>query len=364
MANRPPRRYDGFHEPADIPATPLKLRAEALADHLKAGLSPIYLIAGDEPLLVQEAGDAIRAAARDAGFADREILFAERGFDWSRLAQAGANLSLFASRQIIELRLPSGRPGRDGAKAIADYAAAPPADTLLLIVAPKLERSSREAAWVKVLAQAGAMVEIWPVERGKLPGWIARRARTHGLELTRDAAMLLAERVEGNLLAAAQEIDKLALLASGGPVDVEAVKAAVAASARYDVFGCVDAALAGDGARALAMLGGLKAEGTEPTLVLWALVRDIRTLAGAGFDAARGRSASRALAGTWARRRQLLEQALRRLGPAACARLLLSAAGTDRVIKGPRHKESWEALAALVAMLAGILPVSEEVMAA
>ncbi|HET6655983.1 MAG TPA: DNA polymerase III subunit delta [Gammaproteobacteria bacterium] len=338
----------------------MKLRSEALAPHLKKTLLPVYLIAGDETLLVQEAADAVRAAARQDGFDTREILFAERGFNWSRLAEAGASLSLFASRQLLELRLPTGKPGREGGQAFADYAAAPPSDTLLLVIASKLDRGSRNASWVKALDQAGAVVEIWPVGRGELPKWIARRARTRDVQLEADAAELLAERVEGNLLAAAQEIDKLALLTGPGRVDVAAVQNAVAASARYDVFGFVDAALGGDSARALAMLDGLKAEGVEPTLVLWALTREIRTLANAAFEVSRGQSASQALAKVWAKRRSLVEGALRRLGRRASKGLLLRAAELDRIIKGPRHHEAWPALATLTAMLAGALPVTTE----
>ncbi|HET7588044.1 MAG TPA: DNA polymerase III subunit delta [Gammaproteobacteria bacterium] len=342
----------------------MKLRSEALALHLKKTLLPVYLIAGDETLLVQEAADAVRTAARQGGFDSREILFAERGFNWSRLAEAGASLSLFASRQLLELRLPTGKPGREGGQALADYAAAPPADTLLLVIASKLDKGSRNASWVKALEKAGGLVEIWPVGRGELPRWIAQRARTREVQLEADAAELLAERVEGNLLAAAQEIDKLALLTGPGRVDVAAVQNAVAASARYDVFGFVDAALAGNSARALAMLDGLKAEGVEPTLVLWALTREIRTLANAAFEVSRGQSAAQALAKVWAKRRSVVEGALRRLGRRASKGLLLRAGEVDRIIKGPRHDEAWPALAMLTAMLAGAMPVATEESAA
>ncbi|HET6725417.1 MAG TPA: DNA polymerase III subunit delta [Gammaproteobacteria bacterium] len=334
----------------------MKLRPEGLAAHLKKTLLPVYLLAGDETLLVQEAADAVRAAARDAGYEDREVLFAERGFDWSRLAEAGASLSLFASRRILELRLPSNSPGRDGGQALADYAAAPAEDTLLLVIAPRLDR--RGAAWAKAMDAAGATVEVWPVKVAALPRWIAGRARSRGLDLTDDAATVLAERVEGNLLAAAQEIDKLALLTGPGRVDLAAVQQAVGASARYDIFGLVDAALSGNSARALAMLAGLKAEGTAPTLVLWALAREIRTLAAAAFEVDQGKSAAQALAKVWAQRRALVEGALRRLGRRASRHLLMRAAETDRIIKGPRHDESWPALNALVAMLAGAIPAT------
>ncbi|HET7306860.1 MAG TPA: DNA polymerase III subunit delta [Gammaproteobacteria bacterium] len=339
----------------------MKLRAEALAAHLKKTLLPIYLIAGDETLLVQEAADAVRAAARADGFTDRDILFAERGFDWGRLAAAGASLSLFASRQLLELRLPSGKPGRDGGEALANYAAAPPPDTLLLVIAPKLDRRGGGAAWLKALDNAGAVLEIWPVGAGELPRWIAQRARGRGLQLDDDAARLLAERVEGNLLAAAQEVDKLVLSVGPGHVGLAAVQAAVSASARYDVFGLVDAALGGNSVRALAMLAGLKAEGVAPTLVLWALTRDIRILADAAFDAGSGKSVAQALGKVWpTKRRALVEGALRRLGRRASGRLLMRAAEADRIIKGPRHAESWSVLTALVAMLAGALPVTNE----
>ncbi len=330
----------------------MKLRLESLRSHLDKTLLPVYLVAGDETLLVEEAADAVRAAAGKAGFADREVLFAERGFDWSRLAEAGASLSLFGDRRVLDLRLPSPRPGHDGGKALKAWAAEPPADTLLLLVTSRLDRRSNPA-WVKALARVGAVVEIQRVRPRALPEWIARRARERGRELSDEAAARLAERVEGNLLAAAQEIEKLALLTEPGRVDWPTVREAAAGGARYDVYALADAALAGEAARALAVLSGLDAEGVASALVLWALVRDIRILAKAAVEVDQGRPAGPALAAALWRRPQL-ERALRRLGRGASRRLLMMAAETDRIIKGPRHDESWPALESLTARLAGI----------
>lgn len=337
----------------------MKLKAEALHAHLKKTQLPVYFITGDETLLVDETADALRKAARDAGFDNREVLFAERGFDWGHLARAGASLSLFSSRQLLELRLPTGKPGREGGRALVDYMASAPDDTLLIIIAPKLDRRSRDAAWVKAIDKVGAVITIWSIDYDRLPQWIAERARNVGLELSIDAANVLAERVEGNLLAAAQEIDKLTLLVDPGPVGVSQVQEAVAASARYDVFGLADAALGGDGARALTMLAGLKAEGVAPALVLWALTRDIRIMAHVSFDVAGGRPARKALADKrlWKKKHSLVESALRRLGRRSSERLLLHAGATDRIIKGPRHGEAWLMLRHLTAMLAGVEPV-------
>lgn len=330
----------------------MKLYPDRLAAHLKQGpLAPVWLIAGDEPLQVNEAADAVRAAARAGGYLSREVFFVERGFDWQSLRAAGESLSLFADRRLLELRLPTGKPGDAGAKVLAEFAARPPEDTVLLVVSGKVDKKNK---WVGALEKAGVLVEAWPIEAARLPRWIADRMAASGLAADREAAQLLADRVEGNLLAAAQEIDKLALLMEGSVADADAVRDAVANSARFDIFQLADAALAGDAVRALRMLDGLRAEGAEAVLVTWALAREIRMLAEMAFKVAGGQGADRVSANAWPKKRQpTVARALQRLPVKAWERLLLEVALIDRQVKGMRRGDAWAGMERLVAAMAG-----------
>ncbi|MEM9057212.1 MAG: DNA polymerase III subunit delta [Pseudomonadota bacterium] len=332
----------------------MKVSARSLATHLKKPLAPVYLVTGAEPLLVDEALDALRDAARRQGYSERVAHIAERGFDWSELLASSANLSLFGDRRLIEVRLPTGKPGTVGAKALTRYAAEPPGDCLLVVICPKLDRSSASSAWVKKLSAAGVMVPIYPVKAAEFPAWLKARMRKRGLTPAESAVHLLAERTEGNLLAANQEIEKLLLLHGPGKVDGVAVAQAVADSARFDVFGLSDAALGGDPARALRVLDGVRAEGVEPVLVLWALARDIRTLASAAWHCDRGlkRDAAMAAAHVWHERKPIMGRALARHKGAGGVHSLLEQAGrVDRAIK-TGDGDAWEALTSLVLQLA------------
>jgi DNA polymerase-3 subunit delta len=240
-------------------------------------LAPVCLIAGAEHLLVIEAADALRARARELGYAEREVLDVESGFDWNRLADAGRELSLFATRKLIDLRLPTGKPGKDGSAAIVAFCESPPPDTVLLVTANDWSKA-HEGAWVRAIENVGVFVPVWPMKRDQLPIWIGARMSHNGLAATSDAIAWLAERVEGNLLAAAQEIDKLALTAQGGKIDVAMLEASVADDARYDVFRLTDAAIAGDAARALRILAGLRAEGEEVIPMLGWVLNQLRQL--------------------------------------------------------------------------------------
>lgn len=311
----------------------------------------MYLVAGDEPLQREEAADAIRIAAREHGYTDREVLFAERGFDWNQLNAAGANLSLFASKRILEVRLPTGKPGDDGAEALIAYAKDPAPDMLLLVISAKLDRGGGH--WAEALEQGGVRVSIWPMEVKNLPGWIGRRMQKLALNPTPEAVTLIAERVEGNLLAAAQEVDKLLLLHGPGPVDAAAAREAVADSARYDPYALVDAALAGDPRRTAHILMGLEEEGTEPTFILWALTREIRSLTGVAWDIRGGLPLQRALASVWEKRRTLVQKALGRHHHQDWQKLLALAAHTDRVLKGQAAGRPWDELLNLSVCLAG-----------
>jgi len=326
-----------------------RISTDQILQTLDQSLPPVWLIAGDEPLLIGEAADAVRARARAQGYSGRELFMTDRSFDWSELLASTQSLSLFAERRIIEVRMPSPRPGKDGAAVLARLASDPAPDTLLMVITTRPERDTWSAAWLKAFEKNGVFVQSWPVEIGRLPQWIIGRAGRYGLEIDAEGAALLAERVEGNLLAAHQEIEKLALLHAGGNVSVEDIQSAVANSARYDVFQLGEAALDGDAARSLRILAGLRAEGAEPPLVLWSICRELRALAAArndaGAPAGYGRQAERRAA---LMRRAVKRTAGRPLGP-----LFTGAAQVDRQVKGLARGDPWTSLTGLVAALAG-----------
>ena len=233
----------------------MKIQTSQLRSALKQGLARCYLVTGDEHLLVAEALDAIRAAARAQGFTARDRHVTGPGFDWAAVCAAGANLSLFAERRIVEIVLPTGKPGREGGAALVEFAETLHSDTLLIVTGARLDRGAASAKWAKTLQKIGVFVPVWPIERRDLPGWIAARMRA--VEPDRDAIAMLTDRVEGNLLAASQEIQKLRLMLGAGPVSAAAIDAAVANSSRFDVYKLTDAALGGNAARAVAMLQNL-----------------------------------------------------------------------------------------------------------
>lgn len=327
----------------------MRINADNLARQLEQDLAPAWLVAGDEPLLVGEAADAIRARARELGYTEREVHFAEARFDWSELRGSSQSLSLFAERRVLEVRLSTARPGAEGAKVLAALAADPPPDTLVLVTTGRVEREVYSSAWYKAFERHAVVVQAWPVDITRLPAWIKARARRQGLAVDDEGSRLLAERVEGNLLAAHQEIGKLALLHGDGEVGAEEVASMVANSARYDVFQLGEAALAGDATRALRILEGLRSEGAEPTLVLWVLCREIRALAearGGRTTAGYGRQAER--------RAQLLAAAASRMARRRLGPIVHRAERADRRIKGLLHGDAWDELAALTASLAGL----------
>lgn len=337
----------------------MKLSPAQLTKHLQGPLAPVYVVSGDEHLLCQEACDAIRAATRAQGFSERQVLNAESGFDWSLLIEAGASLSLFAEKRLLELRIPSGKPGDKGAAALMEYLARPAEDTVLLVSLPKLDGSTQKTKWAKALIDGKDVqfLQIWPIDAGQLPQWIRQRLAQAGLSADQEALELIAARVEGNLLAAAQEIEKLKLLAEGGQVTAATVQAAVADSARYDVFGLIDAALQGQAAHALHMLQGLRGEGIEAPVILWALAREVRLLANLALQYSQGvpldRAFSQARPPVWDKRRPLLSKALQRHSAAAWNQLLMDAQRVDAQIKGQAEGDPWIGLANLCVRLTG-----------
>lgn len=322
----------------------MKINLNQLSTYLQKDLAPCYLVTGDEHLLVAEALDAVRAAARERGFTFRDLHVATTGFDWSLLRDSGSNLSLFAEKRIVELRVPTGKPGRVGSQAIADFVDNCDDDLLFIVVAPKLDRNAQSAKWVKTLESAGIYLPVWPIDLRELPRWIAERMRRAGLEADRDAVTMIANRVEGNLLAASQEIEKLRLILGEGKVTAKDVTDAVANSSRYDVFKLVDAAMGGDAKRALKILSGLQAEGVEPVIVVWALTRELRTLAlltdtvAQGGDLASGMKKNR----VWSNRQALVRNCIGRHRHGDFHRLLKDASQADQAAKGQVRADPWQ----------------------
>lgn len=336
----------------------MKLNPAQLAKHLQGTLAPVYVVSGDEPLLCQEACDAIRAATRAQGFSERQVFNAEANFDWGNLLQASASLSLFADKRLLEVRIPGGKPSDKGV-ALLEYLARPAEDTVLLVSLPKLDGSTQKSKWAKALIEGSNthFLQIWPIETNQLGQWIRQRMAQSGLTASQEAVEMIAVRVEGNLLAAAQEIEKLKLLATGNQVDVDTVQAAVADSARFDVFGLIDAALNGEAAHALRMLEGLRGEGVEPPVILWALAREIRMLATIAQQFSQGMPLDKAFSAArppvWDKRRPLVSKALQRHSAQRWAKLLEDAQAIDAQIKGQAPGDAWSSLNMLTLSMCG-----------
>ena len=324
----------------------MKITIEDLPRHLSKGLQPLYVIHGAAMLLAIEAADAIRAAARNDGYSEREILIADTGFKWAELRESAQSLSLFSSRKVLDLRIPTGKPGVEGAQALQDYCQQLNADTVTLVSLPRLDGTTMKTKWFGTLAERGVVIAADEITLNELPAWIALRLQRQKQSADADTLSFLAQRVEGNLLAAFQEIQKLALLFPEGPLSFEQVKDAVMDVARYDVFKLSEAMLAGDAARFAHILEGLRAEGTATVLILWALAEDIRTMA----KVSRAMQQSGNLAGAlrdarvWGVRQKLVERAVRRFSPAFAERALRQAALIDKLVKGLRSGDVWDEL--------------------
>ena len=331
------------------------LKGEQLAAHLDRDLKAVYVVYGDEPLLVIEAADAIRTAARRKGFDEREVLTAISGFNWNELHLATGNMSLFGGRQLIDLRIPTGKPGREGGKAIQDYCARPSPDALLLVTLPGLDWSEEKATWLKALTEAGVAVKLIPPNLAELPAWIAGRLRRQQQKAGNDALHFIAERVEGNLLAAHQEIQKLALLYPEGELSLQQIQEAVLNVARYDLDGLREALLSGDVARLTRTLDGLQQEGEAPPLVLWAMTEEVRALAQVKAGQKQGQPVDALLkeARVWGARQSLFKRALPRVKEAAANAALEDAARIDRMIKGIGGGDVWTEFLRLGLGLAG-----------
>jgi DNA polymerase-3 subunit delta len=318
----------------------MALRPGELQGHLAKTLAPAYAVHGDEALLALEAADAVRAAARRHGYAEREVFEPGRHFDWSEFAHAGASRSLFGARKILELRLPTGKPGAQGAQAIADYCEHPGEEAVLLVTLPRLDRATQASGWFGALSRAGVVIDVYPVERERLPAWIAERLARQKQSASREVLEFLAERVEGNLLAAQQEVLKLGLLAPEGALELETVHSAVAAVARYDPYAAAEALVARDTARYVRVIDGLRGEGEQPTFVLFVIASALFVLQGI----AQGGRAEALFPQhrLFARPLQRAVQAAAgRFAPQAIERALAQAAALDRAIKGVGAGDPW-----------------------
>ena len=333
----------------------MQIRCDDLPTHLARGVGKLYIVHGDEPLLALEAGDAIRAAARAAGAVEREVFVAEPSFKWDAFLATNANASLFGDRKCVDLRIPTGRPGVEGGKALEAYAANPNPDNVTLVTLPRLDRATQASAWFVALADAGATITVRPVEREALPAWIAARLARQKQRAARDTLAFLADACEGNLLAARQEIEKLALLLPAGALDHEAVVDAVADVARYDVGALSEAWLAGDAPRALRILDVLRAEGESPVLPVWQLSEDVHALALVQGLVAQGVAAGNAVrqARVWGRRATAMERAAQRIPKSVAPSLVPELARLDALSKGLGREDPWDELGAVALVLAG-----------
>ena len=333
----------------------MQVRAEDLNGHLQQGLAPLYAIYGDEPLLALEAADAIRATARAVGIVEREVFIVESGFRWDAFLAANNNRGLFGDRKLLDLRIPSGKPGVEGGKALERLATDPNPDNVTLVSLPRLDRATQGSAWFEALAAAGVTVAVYPLERDALPGWIAARMKRNRQHASRETLAFLADHCEGNLLAARQEIEKLALLLPEGELAYDAIEAAIADVARYDVFLLSEAWLAGDATRVLRILNALRAEGDAPIAAIWQMVEDVHAIAAVHTMVRAGSPTAAAIRNVrvWGKRQNALERAVNRVPPASVPSLLRALARLDALSKGIGHGDAWDALTDIALTLCG-----------
>lgn len=340
----------------------MRLKPEELGAELQKGLAPVYLISGDEPLQLGELADAVRRAASQAGFLAREVFSVEAGFEWNDLMMAADSCSIFSDKKIIDLRLPSGSPGTEGSKALIAYCERLPIDTVLLVTTCKLPSAALKTRWLQALEKAGVVVQVWPLDGQDLIRWLQQRMQRRGLSTDPQGLKILASRTEGNLLAAAQEIEKLYVLYGTGHLTDQQILDVVADSSRYDVFKLIDCVLGVSIKRIFKVLSGLQAEGVAAPVILWALTREARTLIKIKKAMAQGQSRELAFKNNqiWDKRKQLVSQALNRLSEQDLNNILLLSAKADRQIKGQQTGDAWETLQAICLTFASI-PVMAEI---
>jgi DNA polymerase-3 subunit delta len=333
----------------------MQVKPQQLSGALQKKLASVYLISGDEPQQVGELSDSIRTAAKAQGFLSREIFFADKQFDWKQLNVAADTLSIFADKKIIDLKL-TASPGQEGGKALTAYCQRPPEDTLLLITTGKITKETQKASWFQAIDKHGVIIQVWPLSGQELISWMQIRMQQKGLLPEPGAVKLLAERVEGNLMAAAQEIEKLYVLYGAGKLTVQHINDAVVDSSRYDIFNLVESALAGKTNKAFKILISLKEEGVANAVVLWALARETRILI--NYKVASTQEEKDTVLrsnGVWGMRKQLIGQAAKRLNHAELKHVLVLGAIADRQIKGQQQGDEWETLLQMSQVLASAM---------
>lgn len=333
----------------------MKLYPDKLDAHLARQTAPIYLLHGDEPYQLMQLGDKLREHARNSGFDERQVLIANDDNDWAAFREAADSMSLFAEQRIIELRLPTGKPGRTGGEVLKQYCANPASDVLLIITSAKLDRGGSSSAWFKAIDKVGVTIAVWPIESAKLARWLSDKLAGHGLQATREAVSLITEKVEGNMLAAAQEVERLALLFPTGELNAEQVLSAVSDSARYSIGDLVQASLAGQSARAVRILRGLRDEAVAPVPILWSLSQEIRSGTRAAEAHERGMGIDAALkgAGVWQSRAAPLKAAMGRHTAASWLSMLVASTHLDRLVKGHATGDVWDSFETLCVQLSG-----------
>lgn len=341
----------------------MKIKPEQLSRTLASNNLPLYWLSGDEPLLMQEAADLIRGQYRENGYAEREILNVDKNFDWGQFLQSTGNLSLFAEKKIIELRLSSAKWEDAGKKAIQHYLSELNPDYLILISGPKLDAATLKTKWFTEIEKHGAFAQIWPIKREELSAWLEQRLLREGIQADSEAVHLLVDKVEGNLLAAMQEIEKLKLLAADSSeniirLDAKTVMQVVADSSRYNAYQLIDAALLGDVSRAQKMLAGLKSEGIYPLIILNAICRELRTLLPMLEKKREGQGVNAIIqsARVWYNRKQAVTAALARLDTQSVWKLLDHSRRIDQSIKGLSKANPWLELSLLLLQLSGAKP--------
>ncbi|MBY0475186.1 MAG: DNA polymerase III subunit delta [Nitrosomonas sp.] len=324
----------------------MRIKLDQLSQSLQKQTAPLYTLFGNEPLLILEAADLIRTHAQQHGYTERELFAVDQYFDWSDLLNAGNNLSLFGDRKIMDIRIPSGKPGKEGGKAIENYCSALPPDTLSLLTLPRIDKQGQATRWFKTLEATGVLVQVYTIERNQLPEWIGQRLGRQQQKTDSATLQFLANQVEGNLLAAHQEIQKLALLYPSGSLTFEQVKDAVLNVARYDAFQLSDAMINADAARFIRILTGLQDEGTAPLLILATLTEQIRQLITIRKGLDTGQSLTQLLQITriWGDRQKSAQAAVKRISLQALMQSLSDAAKIDRMIKGVARGDVWNEL--------------------
>lgn len=331
----------------------MKIYPDKLASNLRAEIKPIYIVSGDEPLLLQEACDAIRLALRQGGYSERDLFHVDASFDWQQILYSARSMSLFGEKKLIELRMPNGKPGDKGATVLKSYVDNVPAQTVLLIVTAKLERSTQSSKWFKALDSVGAFVQVWPIAVNQLPAWLHNRIRKTGMTASREAIQALVDKVEGNLLAAVQEIERLRLISGEGNIELSQILEEVTDSSRFTLFALIDAALSGDAGRTCRVIEGLRSEGTEILQIVGLLGRELRLLSKMAAQRSSGQSVQAVMQAVWSNRKSLMGSVLQRHDLADFDRLIMRLAKLDKMVKGLGSGDPWDALTGILLSLAG-----------